>query len=319
MPETLRDHEIFRANDEEQLHDAVTNRLNARVVSVAADPAYLALGRQFVLPKGELWFCSYSHPTLLRFAGGDYLRIQFPRSGRATTATDRRRILVDGTSGCISASEATLEFGPGYRQIAWRVARNELVRKLSAITGLPCVRALEFEHGIDLSAPASSAIVAILESLLTCIDRLEPKPRTLLLTELEEALMIALLSGTSHSLRSLLDRPVQPAAPWQVRRIEEYIVAHCDQAIGIEQFVAISGTSARSIYRTFRTTRGYSPMDFVLERRLERAYQRLGDPASTDSVTDVALGSGFANVSHFSRCFSAAYGESPSAFMRRSR
>lgn len=315
MPTPLKKHLRFHATSDEQLSRAVEQTLGARLVQ-APDRAFSSVGHQFALPRSELWYCSYSEPTTLRFAAGDYLRVQVPRSGTAVTRTEGRAFAVGSGHGCISSSEATIEFGAGFQQIAWRVSREELVRKLAAISGQPCTKPLRFDPEIDLEAPFARGVSTIVNSLVTCIDTLPAESRSLVVTELEEALVVALLGGAQHSLRSLLERRIDRPATWQVRRIERFIDANCDRPIGIEELVALSGSSARSIYRAFREFRGYSPMEFVLQRRLERARRQLADPANRSTITAVALASGFANASHFSRTFSAAFGVSPSDFVR---
>jgi transcriptional regulator GlxA family with amidase domain len=131
--------------------------------------------------------------------------------------------------------------------------------------------------------------------------------------------MVALISNTRHSLRHLLERDSPRSANWLVRRVEEYIETHLDKPLRIEDLVELTGSSARSIYRTFRHSRGYSPMEFTKERRLERARALLLEPESSATVTSVALSCGFADVSHFSKAFSAAFGESPSSVRANKR
>lgn len=246
MPTPLKKHLRFHATSDEQLSRAVEQTLGARLVQ-APDRAFSSVGHQFALPRSELWYCSYSEPTTLRFAAGDYLRVQVPRSGTAVTRTEGRAFAVGSGHGCISSSEATIEFGAGFQQIAWRVSREELVRKLAAISGQPCTKPLRFDPEIDLEAPFARGVSTIVNSLVTCIDTLPAESRSLVVTELEEALVVALLGGAQHSLRSLLERRIDRPATWQVRRIERFIDANCDRPIGIEELVALSGSSARSI------------------------------------------------------------------------
>jgi len=107
------------------------------------------------------------------------------------------------------------------------------------------------------------------------------------------------------------------AGPWQVKRVEEYIEANLDAPFNIEQIAELTGISTRSIYRAFKRSRGYSPMQFARQRRLQQARRMPEGAGQVESVTSVAFRCGFNDVSHFSRGFSKAFGESPSAVLSR--
>ncbi len=128
----------------------------------------------------------------------------------------------------------------------------------------PRTRPLEFEPRLDLGEPGARGIGTIVNTLLSYIDTLPAQNRSLVISELEEALIVALLAGAPHTLRDQLARRVDRAATWQVRRVEEFIDANCERAIGIEDLVEQTGSSARSIYRAFKEHRGYTPMEFVM-------------------------------------------------------
>jgi AraC-like DNA-binding protein len=276
-----------------------------------------AIANRFRLPASEFWFCDYGFPIKIRFDAGDYLRVQFPHNGKASTRLAHDTLALRSGVGCISSASATIDFSSDYQQIAWRVGRRELTRKLAALTGNACVREVDFAPGLDFTAPATGTLIPVLRSLLDCIA--VAPDNQLLHTELEQALVLALLMGSQHSYRDALTAKPVRAADWQVRRIEEYVAAHPDQPLRIEDLVTLTGTSARSIYRAFKQTRGYSPMDFAKRRRLERARAMLQQAGPTQTVTAIALASGFSELSHFSRAFCRAYGESPSTVLARSR
>jgi len=128
-----------------------------------------------------------------------------------------------------------------------------------------------------------------------------------------------MLCNGDHNLRHLLDGSAPNAAPRQVRRVEEYIEANWPKPFRIEDMAAIAGSSIRSIYRAFRNFRGYSPMEFVKQKRPARANNLLRDPNFLITVTQAAFARGFSDVSRFSKDFSEACGEPPSAVRDRSK
>jgi len=83
------------------------------------------------------------------------------------------------------------------------------------------------------------------------------------------------------------------AGPWQVKRVEEYIEANLDAPFNIEQIAELTGISTRSIYRAFKRSRGYSPMQFARQRRLQQARRMPEGAGQVESVTSVAFRCGF--------------------------
>ena len=102
------------------------------------------------------------------------------------------------------------------------------------------------------------------------------------------------------------------AGHWQVRLVEDYIEANWNQAITIEVLAAVSGASARSIFHSFRHSRGYSPKVFLKSVRLRHAERMLAQADPNSSVTAVALACGFLNLGHFARDYRATFGVLPS-------
>ena len=79
------------------------------------------------------------------------------------------------------------------------------------------------------------------------------------------------------------DRSYQ-VAPGLVRRAEEYMRAHLGEAISIIDLLQVSGWSRRALFSAFRNTRGYTPMEFLTEQRLQKARNRLLKPLEEASV-----------------------------------
>ena len=86
----------------------------------------------------------------------------------------------------------------------------------------------------------------------------------MLLAEFEQTLIVAFFARNQSNYSDRLNGAAPKAAPWQVRRVEEYIEANWDQLITIETLSLITDTSARSLFASFKKSRGYPPMAFVV-------------------------------------------------------
>jgi len=64
--------------------------------------------------------------------------------------------------------------------------------------------------------------------------------------------------------------------------------------------------------RLFKQQTGFSPHQYVLHKRVERAQWLLNDPQRT--INEVALQTGFSDQSHFSALFRRVTGVSPRAY-----
>ena len=105
----------------------------------------------------------------------------------------------------------------------------------------------------------------------------------------------------------------------QVWRAEAFIEANWDKPLTMEALSNAVGAGARSIFKSFKDHRGYSPMAFARGVRLRRAREMLRDAEPGASVTAVAYRCGFQNHGHFAREYRARFGESPSTTLAQAR
>ncbi|MDZ5647755.1 AraC family transcriptional regulator [Nitrospirillum sp. BR 11828] len=316
----LANHPSFKTSVMDEAIAFAESRLAATAVKAAVGaPACDMRANHCPLTESDLWFCAYDFPVTLRFSEGAYVRLQVPCTGNGVKTTANSTVALAPTMACISSADATIDFHQDFQQFAWRVPVTTLTRKLAALTGETITGPLRFNAALDLQSPQGRTLKEILITLANAADSLSGPGSRLVLTEVEQALVTALLVTGMHNHRHLLDGPVRGIAPWQVRRAEDFMAAHAEDPLTIEQIVAATGASARSVFRAFAQHRGYSPMDFLKRTRLHRARQLAESGANALTVTEIALSCGYADLSRFSKDFLAAFGESPSTILRRHR
>ncbi len=97
-----------------------------------------------------------------------------------------------------------------------------------------------------------------------------------------------------------------------LKRVEEYIDSHLDSPLDVQELAAVVRMSASHFTRCFFKSVGLTPHRYVVQCRVMRARELL---ATTDlPLTEIALTSGFADQSHFSRRFHELVGIPPGAF-----
>lgn len=96
----------------------------------------------------------------------------------------------------------------------------------------------------------------------------------------------------------------------RLNRVIDYIKEHLAEPLPIDKLARLAHFSPFHFHRIFRSFVGEPLHACVIRLRLERATQHiLYGPAAT--LTEIALVSGFASSSDFSRAFKQAYGFSP--------
>jgi AraC family transcriptional regulator len=103
-------------------------------------------------------------------------------------------------------------------------------------------------------------------------------------------------------------------APWQVRRMTEYLHAHLADDLPLATLAELVGLSSNHFCTAFRISLGEPPHRYLVRLRLRRAKELLFDRSL--SITDVALAVGFSSSAHFATAFRKQVGASPSAYRR---
>jgi AraC family transcriptional regulator len=104
--------------------------------------------------------------------------------------------------------------------------------------------------------------------------------------------------------------------PYEVfaNHISEYVQAHLDKKIAIDDLSALVGVSKYHLNRLFQATTGFQLGEFVQRRRLQHAYSLLSKREC--SVIDACIAVGYESQSSFSRAFLKAFGCQPSEVKR---
>jgi AraC-like DNA-binding protein len=103
-------------------------------------------------------------------------------------------------------------------------------------------------------------------------------------------------------------------SPWQERRAKEMLLADLSGNVTLPDLARACRLSCSHFSQAFRQTVGCPPHQWLLAQRVERSKELIlntGQPLS-----EIALATGFADQSHFTRVFSRLVKTSPAAWGR---
>jgi AraC family transcriptional regulator len=130
-----------------------------------------------------------------------------------------------------------------------------------------------------------------------------------------EALALELFAFICRSAAPTTTGNTQPA--W-LRRVREFICDEWrDRVISLSDLAAIASVHPHHLARVYKKRFGETPAESIRRLRLTWAAEQL--VASRQPLSDIALDAGFADQSHFTRTFRAAFGTTPQRWRAQAR
>lgn len=98
-----------------------------------------------------------------------------------------------------------------------------------------------------------------------------------------------------------------------VKKAVDYIRTNGSENISLNDISTVAGLSPYHFLRQFKATTGLPPHAYLMQCRVYRARRAVDQGYS---LVDAALTAGFSDQAHFSRCFKAIHGLSPSLYQK---
>lgn len=109
-----------------------------------------------------------------------------------------------------------------------------------------------------------------------------------------------------------LKRRSQKPEHRKIARAKEFLIENYQRVITLEELSNVVGLSPYHLLRTFRSTVGITPHDFLTQIRVEHSKRLL---RRGGSITDVAADTGFVDQAHFTRRFREIMGVTPGRYL----
>ena len=169
----------------------------------------------------------------------------------------------------------------------------------------------------DLQCPIDVAHVDAVFSNLTLAllpALVHPDQTSRLFTDFAARAVIVHLAKSYGSLRIKVKFGDGGLAPWQERRAKDLLLAHLSGDLSLPDLANACRLSTGHFSRAFRRTFGCPPHQWLLMERVEKAKQLMLN--SSQPLSEIALATGFADQSHFTRVFTQRAKTSPAAWRR---
>lgn len=234
-------------------------------------------------------------------------------NGSIVVSPHKAALVSPGKSGIVERSEGSEIF-------CLRTTQPKLLHHFEHLTNRHHRGSLIFDCDIDLTDGPGAMLQRMINYMVYELDHNEHIMKNPgLLKSYDEMLMNALLSLPHNHLGKLYESHRNRVAPGIVYRAEEYMRAHLEEAISISGLIRICGCSQSTLFSAFRNARGYTPMEFLTEQRLQSVRTNLHKSNPQASVSVIALNCGFRHLGRFSRLYKNRFGESPSETLHRVR
>jgi AraC-like DNA-binding protein len=111
--------------------------------------------------------------------------------------------------------------------------------------------------------------------------------------------------------------PPDPSAlPADLIRALDWLRGHLSEPVQLDRLAEASGVTPRTLERHFREFLDTTPLGWTRRMRLARARHALLHAGPEDTVTNIALSNGFAQLGRFAADYRRTFGELPSRTMR---
>ena len=252
---------------------------------------------------------------------GSFFLVQVEVMGSIEARCGRQQKTIrPGHASVLSPSEyTTMKWGEDSAEVIVRLDRKAVETQVSMLLGRHLPYPLVFDIDMDCTHGAAGAWWRAVRFLLSELDY-SPNVMnsTLGAQQFEQSLICALIYGQPHNYTGALQHGLSAAAPRHVKLVEDYIHAHAEDPITIEDFTDVAGVSARTLFAGFKQFRGTSPMKYLRDVRLQKVKLDLEQAAAGKTVTEIAMKWGFFQLGRFAIEYRKTFGLSPSDTLKGS-
>lgn len=272
---------------------------------------------------GYISFNYLSYGADVSVVPGEFERfymIELPLSGSACINYGKNSVRSEASVGAVvsSTQPVSSEWSGDAKRLMVQIESEIMERYATSILGHPLKNPLDFDLELDLSSGIGCGLRSYVEYIIHQIneDNYFDKYH-LVRRQVMRSILAMLLNGQANNYSEEMKAIEIPGAPKHIQRAYDYIMAHYDEDIGIDDIVRVSGVSARALFAGFKRYKGVSPMVALKTRRLQAVYDELKLLAPGETITRIAYKWGFSHMGNFSKDYQKMFGELPSETVQK--
>ena len=257
---------------------------------------------------------SYINRDTIHFVFGNIAPSKFNLGKRAATVSPKQGVVIPPDS------RIRINRSAGSELLVLCLSYKEVLKQFEVHNDRHQSDPLVFDFNVDLYSGAGAFLRRTLNNLIFELKaNSSGVSQEVILAGYSNLLvsgMLALHSGDSDNTGRVDSISIAPSS---VLRAEEYMRAHLGRSISTADLLRICKCSQGALYASFRRFRGYTPMEFLKEQRLQAAWTELNSPKDTATVSSIASDCGFTHLGRFSSFYKNRFGELPSETIARKR
>lgn len=326
VPTALAGAEVFCTSEREEAETLVGFLLGQHRLAVldgSTSEPFQASMHAIRLRDVTLAYLDYHHAARLDFAStGDHYSVLMPTNGLMECRYDGAPVTGLTYQGIVVNPRTNLKLDLAFDTplLIVRIEVPALHRQLARMLGRSVDKPVRFDAEMLLTEDPAvrwhGAIQLLSSEVMT--------PQSLIQQgigagPIEELVISSLLWVQGSNWHHELSDVSQTGGRAAVRAAVNYIEEHLADPITLRDIARHTNRSVRSIQQAFHDDLRTTPMNYVRDRRLERARNQLADALPKDgvTVTDVAERWGFNHLGNFSAAYRKRFGETPSQTLRR--
>lgn len=321
MAHPLTNFSVMRTSDPEECLDVVSRHLGPHGFrTIIGHRSFKATLNNTRLRGSTITYLGYNAGTETKSAViEDAYLVLIPLTGNIRCYYDRQEVTLSSRTGLAIQPDKpfTLQTGDASSGLMWRVPRAVLDRHVQEMIGKALN--LAFEPVLDWRCGRTASLLRSVRFVANELDQIDGRTNACryLKENFEQLLIRTLIEVQPNNVREHPAYQGNFIAPRCVRKVEDYIAAHLDEPLTVEDLVRVSGVSERSMYLSFKKFRGTSPMAYLRDLRLKTIREDLLQADPSLSVTEILSRRGVFQFGRFAASYKERYGETPSQTLRR--